>query len=87
MFSFGIPNSFSVYTLRFFFTGAGAGFVFCCLDGGALACFDIRLLEFKRDEPDVFKPFLSLAELGLLFAVLLGAMAPRRHIARHLGSL
>lgn len=77
IFSFGKPNSFSVYTLRFFFNGPVVDFVFCCFGGGAFTFFDTRFLVFAPRAlglPEVLLPLLDL--LGPVFfgGPLFGAM-------------
>lgn len=77
MFSFGKPSSFSVYTLRFFFCGPVADFVFCCFGGGAFAFFDTRFLVFAPRAPglvDVLLPLLNLTGPVFFGGPLFGAM-------------
>ena len=72
MFNFGIPSSFSVYTL-FFLTGLVADLVFCCFGGGTLAFFET--LAFVVLD---FATFLgSLPNLVEDLTVLVGAIFDR----------
>lgn len=82
MFNFGIPSSFSVYILGFFFTGPGADLVFCCLGGGPLICLETRgldpllFLSLWFFDCELFLPPLLtvFAELILELTVLVGAI-------------
>ena len=86
MLSFGIPSSFSVYSLRFFFTGVGADFVFCCFGGGPLTGFDTQDLELFLPVPlTPLFPFLLLVllvELDFVRTVLVGAIFRVRNLAQ-----
>ena len=75
MFSFGIPNSLSVYT-RFFFLAGAADLVFCCLGGGALGFFETLLFVFAPRVPILPEPLELLPSLenDLDLTVLVGAM-------------
>ena len=74
MFNFGIPNSFSVYCRLFFFAGIPAGFVFCCLGGGAFSFLDTRLFDVVAVGPDLLEPLEPFAFLEDDLTVLVGPM-------------
>ena len=75
MFNFGISSSFSVYMRFFFFTGPGAGFVFCCFGGGALGFFEIRPFVLPPDAPDLLDCFELFTPLTKDLTVLVGPIA------------
>lgn len=83
MFSFGKPNSFSVYTLRFFFCGPVVDFVFCCFGGGAFTFFETRFLVFAPRALGLLEVLpLLLDLLGPVFfgGPLFGAMVKAREL-------